>query len=374
MAPNETSVAHPETVGISRVKSPSPVTTTEPQAAITIPVVRTPLNLKSEADRLKTFDRWPVRFLAPSRLAAAGFYYLGRDDIVRCFFCGVEIGCWEEGDDPFRDHQRWSPSCPYIRKLPVGNIPLDPNNPAIVPNRDIQSYDTCGPYGIQVFPNAGAENGECSHDEQTVNLEKLGIHRSRGPAFPKYSTMEARLKSYVNWPLSIKQRPDKLSEAGFYYTGKGDQTVCFHCGGGLKDWEETDDPWVEHALWFSKCTYMLLVKGKEFVDKICGEKAALVAAKEAKNIKVPAELKDTIQIRDPAAASTSSPMTPVVRRETANGTVDDGRLCKICYEEELGVVFLPCGHIVACVKCAPSLNTCAVCRKPFTATVRAFLS
>lgn len=54
--------------------------------------------------------------------------------------------------------------------------------------------------------------------------------------------------------------------------------------------------------------------------------------------------------------------------------VDDSRLCKICFTEELGVVFLPCGHMVACVKCAPSLTTCAVCRQPFTMTVRAFIS
>lgn len=54
--------------------------------------------------------------------------------------------------------------------------------------------------------------------------------------------------------------------------------------------------------------------------------------------------------------------------------LDDQRACKICYAEEMGVVFLPCGHLVSCVNCAPSLKTCAVCRKPFSATVRAYLS
>lgn len=54
--------------------------------------------------------------------------------------------------------------------------------------------------------------------------------------------------------------------------------------------------------------------------------------------------------------------------------IDDARVCQICFMEERGVVFLPCGHLVACVKCAPSLSTCAVCRQPFTGTVRVFLS
>lgn len=53
---------------------------------------------------------------------------------------------------------------------------------------------------------------------------------------------------------------------------------------------------------------------------------------------------------------------------------DDSTMCKICYSGELGVVFLPCGHMVACVKCAPGMTTCAVCREPVTMTVRAFLS
>ncbi|KAF7384454.1 hypothetical protein HZH68_014066 [Vespula germanica] len=43
-------------------------------------------------------------------------------------------------------------------------------------------------------------------------------------------------------------------------------------------------------------------------------------------------------------------------------SVDDARVCKICYNGELGVVFLPCGHMVACVDCAPEMTTCAVCR------------
>lgn len=69
----------------------------------------------------------------------------------------------------------------------------------------------------------------------------------------------------------------------------------------------------------------------------------------------------------------SGSQEPRVKKPDAK-VVDDQRACKICYAEEMGVVFLPCGHLVACVNCAPSLKTCAVCRKPFSATVRAYLS
>ena len=62
------------------------------------------------------------------------------------------------------------------------------------------------------------------------------------------------------------------------------------------------------------------------------------------------------------------------RQPNSKKSIDDARVCKICYNEELGVVFLPCGHMVACVKCAPGMTTCAVCREPVTMTVRAFFS
>lgn len=55
-------------------------------------------------------------------------------------------------------------------------------------------------------------------------------------------------------------------------------------------------------------------------------------------------------------------------------SVDDARICKICYNGELGVVFLPCGHMVACVDCAPEMTICAVCRVHVAMKVRAFLS
>lgn len=70
--------------------------------------------------------------------------------------------------------------------------------------------------------------------------------------------------------------------------------------------------------------------------------------------------------------SVSKPEEP--QQPSEKKSIDDARLCKICYNEELGVVFVPCGHIVTCVKCAPGMTTCAVCRKKVELTVRAFFS
>lgn len=86
-----------------------------------------PPQFNFERERLKSFENWPVSFLSPRDMAAAGFYFLKREDVVRCAFCGVEVGCWVEGDDPMQDHERWSPSCKFVKNLPVANVPLNSN-------------------------------------------------------------------------------------------------------------------------------------------------------------------------------------------------------------------------------------------------------
>ena len=41
-------------------------------------------NLENEAARRKTFDSWPIKFISKNTLSKAGFYFLNKDDIVKC--------------------------------------------------------------------------------------------------------------------------------------------------------------------------------------------------------------------------------------------------------------------------------------------------
>ena len=47
--------------------------------------------------------------------------------------------------------------------------------------------------------------------------------------------------------------------------------------------------------------------------------------------------------------------------------------CKICWDDEVDVVFLPCGHFVCCNNCSFALSECPVCRDKIRGVVRAFL-
>ncbi|XP_071115039.1 death-associated inhibitor of apoptosis 1-like isoform X2 [Haliotis cracherodii] len=78
---------------------------------------------KNIQSRLDSFRDWDTSHTQdPHVLATAGFFYAGYSDCVRCFYCGVGLKTWEEGDDPWVEHVRWRSSCSYIRRLKGDNF------------------------------------------------------------------------------------------------------------------------------------------------------------------------------------------------------------------------------------------------------------
>lgn len=225
-----------------------------------------------ESERLRSFENWPLSYIEPEKLAAAGFYYLGEGDKVKCFECNIEICQWVENDDPMEDHKRWSNRCRFIKKLPCGNVPIgaDPNT---IPPVQSSNLDVCGIYQSSESDTLTAELQLLS----TAKLNAMGLGRTKGPLHPDFVSYDARLKTFASWPRSMPQTKEHLAHAGFYYTGNGDQTLCYHCGGGLKDWEPEDDPWEEHGKWFPKCCYLLMVKGQDYVNKVTGQQTSPIS-------------------------------------------------------------------------------------------------
>ncbi|KAI5645996.1 zinc finger, c3HC4 type (RING finger) domain-containing protein [Phthorimaea operculella] len=68
---------------------------------------------------------------------------------------------------------------------------------------------------------------------------------------------------------------------------------------------------------------------------------------------------------------------PVMKKltlEEENRQLKEARLCKVCMDSEVSVVFLPCGHLVSCGGCGAALAACPLCRAPVKALVRAYLA
>ncbi|OXU22592.1 hypothetical protein TSAR_012529 [Trichomalopsis sarcophagae] len=196
-------------------------------------------DLTRYSDRLNTFRNWPIpAIVSPERLARSGFYYLQQADMVECAYCQGVILKWEPGDDPDREHRIHFPNCDFYM-------------------RDGAAYDVSAEKvelgNVKLMPGT------------TSNFTELGIQHHSAPRQPKHATYEGRLRTFQGWPSILRQTPEMLADAGFYYVGAQDQVRCFHCDGGLRNWEETDDAWIEHARWFPKCGYVALVRGQDFI-------------------------------------------------------------------------------------------------------------
>ncbi|GAB6032528.1 Baculoviral IAP repeat containing [Chamberlinius hualienensis] len=65
--------------------------------------------------RKESFKNWPSDIPQDTEsLAAAGFFYLGTTDSVKCFQCGGGLKNWEASDIPWEEHARWFPNCRYV--------------------------------------------------------------------------------------------------------------------------------------------------------------------------------------------------------------------------------------------------------------------
>ena len=69
------------------------------------------------------YNRWAL----PDQMAQAGFYHQPNttgEDRAMCFTCSVCLVCWEPTDEPWSEHERHSPACPFVKGEYTQNVPL----------------------------------------------------------------------------------------------------------------------------------------------------------------------------------------------------------------------------------------------------------
>lgn len=281
-------------------------------------------NLLREEDRLATFinNEWVNSFVSAVELAQLGFYFLRKPDYVKCIFCYVSIGEFEAGDTPLSEHQKWSPNCPLLKRRRTDNVPIDTSllNQILPP----PSYDVCGFTKVR----------------RKSKIEERIKH-------PEFKLMSQRIKSFETWPVGIKQRPQELAEAGFFYSGQSDLTICFSCDVHLSQWEPSDNAWVEHKKHATEdCDFL----------KINHETVKLNEEKIKEFKKLP-------KVEDTSDETSDSPVQEVPFES----------LCKICLERKSSVLFLPCKHVAVCGLCVFGIEKdCPICRTPIDETINLY--
>uniref|UniRef100_A0A8C5LAB2 RING-type E3 ubiquitin transferase n=1 Tax=Jaculus jaculus TaxID=51337 RepID=A0A8C5LAB2_JACJA len=269
------------------------------------------LSMQTHMARFKTFFNWPSSFLVhPQQLASAGFYYTGHSDDVKCFCCDGGLRCWDLGDDPWVEHAKWFPRCEYLIRTKGQEF--------ITQVQD--SYPYLLEQLLTTSDTTEEENAESPNDLALIRKNRMALFQHLTCVIPILEhLLSARLISEQEYEV-IKEK-------------------------------------TQISLQARKLIDTILVKGN-------------MAATTFKN---------SLQETDPLLykrlfGNTKNfffldlPMAEQLRK------LQEERTCKVCMDREVSIVFIPCGHLVVCKDCAPSLRKCPICRSTIKGTVRTFLS
>lgn len=242
-----------------------------------------------EYRRLKSYNKCrDISDSLKSELALYGLYFVGPVDIVKCFSCGIECSFKIIHHDKVANlHLKISPNCKFMLQLDNTNCAVD-NTRLRLPQ---VSYDECG-FGLgyefrqtktrlgtfQNFDNSMAtelaEAGfvydsikrivkcwSCGVELRDYNTcEPWSYHASYSKQCKLIEdliqTPQGRLRTYKNWKFAAISAKE-MANAGLVYTNIDDVVGCSVCGILLSNWDNEDDPLLEHISHTEKCEFVL---------------------------------------------------------------------------------------------------------------------
>ena len=223
----------------------------------------------------------------------------------------------------------------------------------------------------------------------------------------------------------MRAQPYNLAQAGLYYDGPHDRVKCAFCLRIFKNWTINDDPKVEHQRYSPNCAYVKtwtieklykdlvnLFLPKAYLRLIHGKAMSLAKLKEKMKSDMNKKRKrgktyiifyssnelniylyfyifiyiyiyiiyiteEDSDSEDSKEEEENNPTTsaqkdsPLICEKCNN---NDKIKCKICLEEEVGVVMLPCRHVCSCYSCSAQLISCPVCRTNIHAIIEVYIS
>ncbi|XP_052087343.1 baculoviral IAP repeat-containing protein 3-like isoform X3 [Mytilus californianus] len=183
---------------------------------------------KEYHQRLSSYSSWKFEAIQSSKgLADAGFFSTGEQDETICFSCGLWLTDWQNDEKPWIVHVRYFSKCPYIK----------------------EQKTLC-------FIRNVLEDWQKIYRPMHLNFED---ETKRASSFNLFNGRNVCLS------------PDSLAEAGFFQDGNR-FVVCHYCNIRLLTWTTDVNPWEMHARWSgraqSECQYLVIRKGKHFVDSV----------------------------------------------------------------------------------------------------------
>ncbi|NWX83801.1 BIR protein, partial [Nothoprocta ornata] len=355
------------------------------------------VSMQTHEARVKTFINWPARIpVQPKQLADAGFYYVGRNDDVKCFCCDGGLRCWESGDNPWIEHAKWFPRCEYLLHVKGREF--------------VSEIQARFPHLLEQLLSTSDTSVDENADPPIIHFEP-GENRSEDAIMMNTPVVKAVLEMGFSRRLIKQTVQSKILATGENYKTVNDLVSDLFTAEDEKREEEKERQSEEVAsddlslirknrrALFQRLTCVFPILGSLLTAKVITELEHDVIKQKTQTPLQARELIDTVLVKGNAAASIfrnclrdSDPVlyrdlfveksVKYVPTEDVSGLpmeeqlrrLQEERTCKVCMDKEVSIVFIPCGHLVVCKECAPSLRKCPICRGTIKGTVRTFLS
>ncbi|MBN3323193.1 BIRC2 protein, partial [Atractosteus spatula] len=347
-------------------------------------------------ERLLTFVNWPSRIpVRPDQLAKAGFYYVGRNDDVKCFCCDGGLRCWESGDDPWVEHAKWFPRCEYLLQekgqdfVHQIQVRFPRLYEQLITNTGGNAREFETPVVHLGFGEERSEDAVMMNTPVVKSALEMGFERTLVKqtvqskiltSGENYKTVQELVSDLLNAEDEKREEEkerlaEELASDGFTFLKKHRAALTQR----LKSVQSLMDHLLEqsviHKIEYDTIHSCTSVKQQtsQLIDLVLSKGNA--AAEVFRNW---IQKNDVYLLRELMAQSNEpsspSPELAELPMEEQLRRLQEERTCKVCMDKEVNIVFIPCGHLVVCKECAPSLRKCPICRGLVKGTVRTFLS
>ncbi|XP_053389136.1 baculoviral IAP repeat-containing protein 3-like [Mercenaria mercenaria] len=353
----------------------------------------------SKTVRLTSFVDCGDIVITPENLAEAGFFYAGFGDCVRCFQCGVGLRHWSEEDDPWIEHSRWSKECSYVRQMRgqefVNLVQMAVQYSQNQNGDDLLSQDTSGAAGGQSdLDQAGTDR--LMHTDAAQSVLEMGYNPDVIRRAIRMIISSAGLGS-----LTAANLMEKIFEIEDSETPQNTILDGTETSQGRQQDEHPHRTSTVEARNTTEEASMLLnsqrehSEGTESREAIGGNSRSITDKEEnqkpddttptSREGEFASGYQDsgsnqsnTIQNSqmDKPATARKAHLLEQKRLKEENEKLKQQSICTKCKTNDVCIVFLPCGHLVTCEECAPTVRYCTVdtCGKYIKGTVRTYLA
>lgn len=376
------------------------------------------LKYNSFSARLKTFIGWSNESQKPEDLATAGFFFTGSNDEVRCYYCDGGLQNWEVDDNTWVEHAKWFPNCGFLNLVKGeqfldGNLverfnallnrprPDDTGEGQVV---SIHQTDNISPNSISSSNRTNETTDRQISDLMLLPPAQMALELGLQPS---------QIRQAIRSNLQDIGTPFRPMDNFMQQVLNQDQNSFFSDGDTLtleqilrreepepmdgisiprdddvsEESSDSNDDILEEVV----AHISVSSSSSDCDSEVEAEEVSELSEPEDENENVNFDINESAFVADSVNSNLSNDIKvkeeadePIDESaniklsqrdlEEENRRLREARLCKICVDQELGVVMLPCAHLVACITCASSLSDCPLCRQTIKATVRTFLS